>query len=65
MLEDEAILMFESYRRLKDHLAEKKDNKGLEIFCEVIKNTDMLISGLFEFHEEYVNQIKEIVGKVD
>ena len=63
MLKDDATLLFENYKRLKDYLTEKKDEKGFEILCEIIKNTDMLVSGMFELHEKVVNQIKEEVNK--
>ena len=59
MLKDDAILMFGNYRQLMDHLTEKKDIKGLEIFCEIVRGTDLFVSGLFELHEKVVNQIKE------
>ena len=59
MLKDDATLMFENYRQLMDHLVEKKDEKGLDIFCEVVKNTDLFVSGLFKLHEKVVFQIKE------
>ena len=58
MLKNDATLMFENYRQLVDHLTENKDEKGLKIFCEVVKNTDLFVSGLFELHEKVVNQIK-------
>ena len=59
MLKDDATLMFENYRQLMNHLTEKKDGKGLTIFRELVKNTDLFVSGLFELHEKVVNQIKE------
>ena len=52
MFKDDAELMFKSYEQMMVHLKEKKDDKGLKIFTEAVKNSKTLISGLAEVINE-------------
>ena len=64
MFKDDAILMFENYWQLIDHLKEKKDDKGLKILAVAIKSSETLIFGLIGvINELALNNDKELFIK--
>ena len=64
MFKDDAALMFKNYKQLVVHLKEEKDDKGLKIFTDVVKNSDTLISGLVEvINELALSNDKELFTK--
>ena len=48
MLNDDVTLLFDDYKQMIEHLIEKDDKEGIELFYKIEKDTNIFVTNLFE-----------------